>query len=115
MKKLGFLGLLALVACQNNPEAETTSSNSIEYPIYEQVEVEVGGNVVYGVIVRDSSAERSNRGYEVTFKLQDRVWIDTVFLELPPKQMVQGEMIFAEAVVNDMGGASYEVKRLEIE
>lgn len=114
MRKLAFLGLLALVACQSNPKNEE-STNGPAYPIYEQIETEVGGNVVYGVIVKDSSAERAARAYEVSFKLQDRVWIDTLFLELPGKEVIQGEMIFGEAVVNDMGGASFDARSVVIE
>lgn len=113
MKKLGFLAALALVACQNNPQADDANGSS--FPIYQQVETEINANVVYGVVIQDSSAERSNRGYEVTFKLGDKVWIDTLILELPGKERVQGELIFAEAIVDDMGGANFEVKSIEIE
>lgn len=115
MKKLGFLGLLALVACQNNPQEESANGESRNFPIYQQIETEVNSTVVYGVLVQDSSAERSNRAYEVTFKLGDKVWLDTLILELPGKEMVQGELIFGEAVVDDMGGANFEVKSIEIE
>lgn len=115
MKKLGFLGLLAVVACQNNPQEESANGESRNFPIYQQIETEVNSTVVYGVLVQDSSAERSNRAYEVTFKLGEKVWLDTLILELPGKEMVQGELIFGEAVVDDMGGANFEVKSIEIE
>ncbi|MGB0979762.1 MAG: hypothetical protein ACPGVV_10225 [Croceimicrobium sp.] len=115
MKKLWMLGLLALFACQSNSESEDSSTaKAKEYPQYEQSELELNGKRVYAVIVRDSSDERESRGYKVAFKMQDRVWYDTLVLELSGKRMVQGEVIFSDAVINDAAEANFEVESFEI-
>ncbi|WP_421754252.1 hypothetical protein [Croceimicrobium sp.] len=117
MKKLGLLGLLALVACQNNSENSDSeaSANTKSYPSYEQMEVELNDQVVYGVIVKDSAGAKLNRGYAITFKLRDKVWYDTVFLEMSTGEVAQSESVFAEAIVDDMGGAQFEVTTFEVQ
>lgn len=115
MKKLLFLGLFGLIACQNNSESESTAKQVQEYPIYEQSEVELNNKVVYAVVVRDSSTSPESRAYKISFKLEDRVWYDTLIMDLPGKRMVQGEAIFSDAEVNDMGGANFEVEPIEIQ
>jgi len=114
MKRLGLLAAIALIGCQNTSDSANTENGAV-YPIYEQIEMPLGNQVVYGVVIKDSSAESTVKAYQVNFKVQEKVWLDTLLLELPAKQMVQGEVIFGDAVVNDMGGASFEVKEIEID
>jgi hypothetical protein len=111
MKKMILLGLLALAACQSNPQEEKTSKPSLET---ELIELELGDNVVYGVIIKDFSEEADQRGYAVKFSLNEKVWFDTLFLDLSAKQAIQGEVIFSEAIVNDMGGADFEVNVFDL-
>jgi len=115
MKKIYLLGLLAFAACQSNSSSENANENNgAKYPQFEQTELELNGKVVYGVVIRDSSASTENRSYKVTFKLQDRVWYDTIIMDLPGSSVVQAESIFSEAVVNDMGGAQFEVTEIDL-
>lgn len=115
MKKIYLLGLLAVAACQSNSSSESSDQNNgSKYPQFEQTELELNGNVVYGVVIRDSSASEESRSYQVTFKLQDKVWYDTIIMDLPGSSVVQGESIFTEAVVNDMGGAQFEVTEIDL-
>lgn len=117
MKKLGLLGLLALVACQNNSESSESeaTANTKSYPSYEQMEVELNDQVVYGVIVKDSAGAKISRGYSITFKLRDKVWYDTVYLEMSTGEVAQSESVFAEAIVDDMGGAQFEVTTFDVQ
>lgn len=114
MRKYFLLGLLALAAC-NNSEPGAGNENAQSYPQQEIVELEFKDKVVYGVAVIDSSGVTTNRAYVIKLSLGDRVWQDTLVLELTRKQKVQGEVIFTEAVVDDMGGASVEVLPFEID
>ena len=77
--------------------------------------VELNDQVVYGVIVQDSAGAKINRGYAITFKLRDKVWYDTVFLEMSTGEAAQSESVFAEAVVDDMGGAQFEVTTFDVQ
>ncbi len=101
--------LLGLFGCQNDIQEVNP------YPTSELTEVELNGNRVYVVALSDSSAKRELRSYQISLKLQDRVWYDTLYLELPGKEVIPGEVIFTEAVVNDMGGAEFEVVRVEVD
>lgn len=112
MKKLYLLGLLGLFACQNNT---SDSEGASSYPQSEITEVEVNNKVVYAILVRDSVAKADQHAYRVSLKLNDRVWYDTLILDLPAKQMVQGEAIFTEAEVNDMGGSEFEIELLDLD
>ncbi len=114
MKKFGLGALLILGACAGNTEEQAKNASSKVYPQQEIMEVEMNGTVVYGVAVRDSSSQATSRGYEVSLKLGGQVWIDTLYLELNEKEMVQGEIIFGDAAVNDMGGATVELRRFDI-
>lgn len=111
MKKAIILALVALAACQSNPKEDGTEKASLQS---ELIELELGDQVVYGVIIKDSSAVNDQKGYAVKFMLSEKVWYDTLYLELTAKQAVQGEVIFSEAIVNDMGGASFEVNPFEL-
>jgi len=111
MKKAIILALVALSACQSNPQEESAEKGGLKT---ELIELELGDQVVYGVIIKDSSAVMDQKAYAVKFTLNEKVWYDTLYLELNAKQAVQGEVIFSEAVVNDMGGASFEVNPFEI-
>lgn len=112
MKKLYLLGLLGLFACQNNG-ADSEAANA--YPKSEITEVEVNNKVVYAVSISDSVAKADQHAYRVSLKLNDRVWYDTLILDLPAKQVVQGESIFTEAEVNDMGGSEFEIELLDLD
>lgn len=114
MKKFWLGALVILGACAGNGEEGNNTSSRKVYPQQDIVEVEMNGTVVYGVTVRDSSGENTSRGYEITLKLNNQVWIDTLYLELNNKEMVQGEIIFGDAAVNDMGGATVEMRRFDI-
>lgn len=111
MKKTILLGLLALAACQSNPSEAEESAASIKS---ELIEFELGADVVYGVIVKDQSAEATQKGYSVKLSLAEKVWYDTLYLELAANKEVQGEVIFSEAIVNDMGNATFEVSTFDI-
>ena len=111
MKKIILLALVALAACQSNPSEESAELAGLNT---ELIEMPLGDNVVYAVIVKDSSAVNEQKGYSVKFMLEDKVWYDTIYMELSANKAVQGEVIFSEAVVNDMGGASFEVNPFEI-
>ena len=111
MKKLWTLGLLALFACQS----KSSETGATSYPQSEIVELEFNNNVVYGVVLRDSTEKAEQHAYKISLKLNDRVWFDTLILDLPGQQMVQGESIFAEAVVDDMGGSEFEIELIELD
>jgi hypothetical protein len=111
MKKLIFLGLLALAACQSNPQEESTKNPGLES---ELIEFELGAHVVYGVVIKDFSEEADQIGYAIKLNLNEKVWFDTLFLDLSAKLAVQGEVIFSEAIVDDMGGASFEVNTFDL-
>lgn len=116
MKRLSFLAILALAACANPGDAEEGStSNGRSYPQQEIFETEVNGAVVYGVSVRDSAGYSTGRGYEITLKLGERAWKDTLIMELTRKEMIQGEIIFGDAQVDDMGGATVEMRRFDLQ
>ena len=106
-----MLALVALAACQSSPKEENAENAGLQT---ELSEIEVGGNVVYAVIIKDSSAVADQKGYAVKFILNEKVWYDTLYLELSAKQSVEGEVIFSEAIVDDMGGASFEVNPFEL-
>jgi hypothetical protein len=46
--------------------------------------------------------------------LNEKVWFDTLYLDLSANQEVQGEIIFSEAIVDDMGGAKFEVNTFQL-
>lgn len=113
MKKVWLGALVLLGACAGNTE-EANRANTKSYPQQKIMEVEMNGQVVYGVTVQDSSSQATSRGYEISLKLGDKVWIDTLYLELAEKEMIQGEIIFGDAPVDDMGGATVEMRRFDI-
>jgi hypothetical protein len=111
MKKIWILGLLVTSACTNSPKEDVKMDT---YPKAEIFEMELGENVVYGVMVKDSTGEYGSKVFQVSFKLNDKVWYDTLILETSPATVIQGESVFADAVVNDMGGASFEINEIEL-
>lgn len=110
MKRLSLLALLGLAACANPQD----SSNEAKYPSHEIIEMEMNGKVVYGVLVKDSTNTTGVKGYELTLSLGDKAWQDTLILELTRNEAIQGEVIFSDAIVDDMGGASVEMSRFDI-
>tara|TARA_R110002050_G_scaffold110013_2_gene221908 strand:- start:17026 stop:17364 length:339 start_codon:yes stop_codon:yes gene_type:complete len=111
MKKTIILALIALAACQSNPQEEKAEEIGLKS---ELKEFELGQNVVYAAVVKDFSEEDDQKGYSVKLTLNEKVWFDTLYLELSANQEVQGEVIFSEAIVDDMGGAKIEVNTFEI-
>ncbi len=117
MKNLYFALVLLFVACNNAPEEMQTISEPIvahQYPQQAVIEVEYNGKVVYGVAITDSSGAAVNRAYAVSLELGDRIWKDTLILEIGAQQKLQGEVVFTEAVIDDMLTASVEVRPFEI-
>jgi hypothetical protein len=80
----------------------------------ELIEFELGADVVYAVVIKDFSEEADQKGYAIKLNLNEKVWFDTLFLDLSAKQAVQSEVIFSEAIVDDMGGASFEVNTFDL-
>ncbi len=111
MKKTIILALIALAACQSNPKEEKAEQAGLKS---ELIEFELGQNVVYGVMVKDFSEVADQKGYSVKLTLNEKVWFDTLYLDLSANQEVQGEVIFSEAIVDDMGGAKFEVNTFQL-
>jgi hypothetical protein len=111
MKKTIVLALIALAACQSNPQEEKAEQAGLKS---ELIEFELGQNVVYGVMVKDFSEVADQKGYSVKLTLNEKVWFDTLYLDLSANQEVQGEIIFSEAIVDDMGGAKFEVNTFQL-
>jgi hypothetical protein len=118
MKKIASLLLLGLfMACNPSPNDGDDQNEKTEakFPTQELIEFELNNKVVYGVLIKDYSDKAANRAYELQLNVADQVWIDSLFLDLPGGDTVQGEVIFMEAEVNDMGGATTQLKTLSIE
>tara|TARA_R110001592_G_scaffold363155_1_gene680758 strand:+ start:33746 stop:34114 length:369 start_codon:yes stop_codon:yes gene_type:complete len=111
MKKTIVLALIALAACQSNSQEEKAEQAGLKS---ELIEFELGQNVVYGVMVKDFSEVADQKGYSVKLTLNEKVWFDTLYLDLSANQEVQGEVIFSEAIVDDMGGAKFEVNTFQL-
>lgn len=113
MKKFKLFCALAILAtaCQNEPDEK--SQKTWDGPQYHLEEIEVNRNVVYAVIIKDVSEKHTARGYSVQLKLGDKVWVDTLHLDLPEGDTVQSEIIFADAIIDDNGAASLSVSTFE--
>lgn len=110
MNKLS-LGLLALslYACQNQQAAEEKTALH-----YELSEMELGPQRVYVALITDFSAENAECGYAVSLRQGEKVWLDTLYLDLPAGDTVASEVIFAEAPVQDQMPAHLTVDRFEL-
>lgn len=126
MKKsiIALLGATLMIsACNSNtPEGsaeegaeEKVSYNAADYPKSDIVETPLGEQVLYGVTFEDYAEEYEVRGYEVRLELGGQEYIDTAFLELSPAGPTGGEVIFAEAVVNDMGDVKHSLSTFRVD
>jgi len=102
---------MVLAACQSNPSEDKAEQASLQAKL---IEFELGKNVVYAVIINDLSEVADQKGYSVKLTLNEKVWFDTLYLDLSANQEIQGEVIFSEAIVDDMGGAKFEVNTFEL-
>lgn len=103
--------LLLVTACE--PEAQTSAD---PYLVSSEVFTSrVGENRVYGVQMRLSSEERSFRQYAVELKVNSKVWLDTINLEIPAGDTLETELIFSGAIVSENDLVQHSLKGRNIE
>lgn len=107
-----FLLPLALLAfsCQNDG-ATSSSDNLISA---ETFTTQIGKDV-YGVRLKVASEKKLYLGYEVSLYLEDKVWIDTLYLDIPPGDTVESELIFTQAEPQENIEPEIKTKRLYLE
>lgn len=107
MKK--FLGLLlVLAACQPNSNNEEAG-----FPKSELIEQDLGYATVYGVKILDSSPEYAAKGYSVQLSIDEKVWFDTLYVELYPGDTLTSTSIFAEALVKENTKPEFRIESFD--
>ncbi len=108
---VGFL-MVALFGCQR----ESASKEENQFLVSKEIfTTRVGASEVYGVQFKTTADEQVLKGFAVQLSQNDKVWADTLLLDLAPNDTVENELIFSEAVVGDDDFTELRIETFDIE
>ena len=109
-KYLALLLIGLAWACSSEPAAEEA-----KWPQSEVVESDLGFGPVYGVKVMDYSPKATARSYALQLSLGDKVWLDTLYLDLGAQDTVSSEVFFGDAAASAEAQPTHRLELLNAE
>lgn len=89
--------LLLVTSCEPNLETEPDSMLVAS----EVFTSRIGDKAVYGVALRLFADQKSYVQYQVELKVNERVWLDTLKIEIPGRDTLESELIFSGSEVGE--------------
>lgn len=112
-----FPALLTLLIFATGCSSDKPQNSDPNMVSSETFTMKLGDKQVYGVRLRLTSSTESKQflGYEVSLYQNDKVWIDTLFTELSPKDTLESELIFSKSEAKDGNSVSFKTQSFSVE
>ena len=106
--------LLGLFSCSRE---NTSTYDDDPYLVSDEVfKMKLGSDEVYGVRLKMTAQEkRSYLGYVIRLSQNEKVWMDTLYIEVSPGDTIENELIFSEAIVSPEDLVEVQTENIHVE